>query len=318
MGELLQKMLNEVVVTPYDAAVTSRLDAVCDAMAEDVTVGNIDRYIKSFVYNKPDWEIKSEVEEKYAEMYPNEDALVLPPLFAIVLAQNIAMDAIINKMAGQDRAVASLILMNYMLYRKGSLTRLILPNHIAEMYFKLDDYISETDTIGESEKLECIGDILSTPDYLTEHYNEEEVRKEVREMAKLATLYKRRSIIDKYQKMCTKNLYVKVYEYLLEVIKQANWLFMKNDVKQLLAEIITEEELKKQATIEGIVNELVKADVKLPYDNLEESSLLLNYIRGNEPIPAELKSKRLMVMEFGVYLYYELLLEHIISEYYGS
>lgn len=317
MGDMLQRMLNEVVVTPYDAKITSQLATVCDAMAEEVSVYNIDRYIQSFVFNKPDWELKKEVEEKYAEMFPEEEKLILPPLFAIVLAQNMTFDAVTNKMVGQDRAVASLILMNYMLYRKGSLTRLILPNHIAEMFFKLDDFISEKDTIGKGDELKCIGNILSTPDYLIEHYNQDEVRKEVREMAKMATLYKRQAIIEKYRKQRTKSLYVKVYEYLSEVIEQTNWLFMKNDVKQLLTEIISEEEQKKQATIEGIVNELMKVGVKLPYETLEESSLLLKYIK-KDPIPVELKNKRLTVMEFGVYVYYEILLEHIIGEYYGS
>lgn len=257
------------------------------------------------------------MEEKYAEMFPEEEKLILPPLFAIVLAQNMTFDAVTNKMVGQDRAVASLILMNYMLYRKGSLTRLILPNHIAEMFFKLDDFISEKDTIGKGDELKSIGNILSTPDYLIEHYNQDEVRKEVREMAKMATLYKRQAIIEKYRKQRTKSLYVKVYEYLSEVIEQTNWLFMKNDVKQLLTEIISEEEQKKQATIEGIVNELMKVGVKLPYETLEESSLLLKYIKKG-PISVELKNKRLTVMEFGVYVYYEILLEHIIGEYYGS
>ena len=317
MGDMLQRMLNEVVVTPYDAKITSQLATVCDAMAEEVSVYNIDRYIQSFVFNKPDWELKKEVEEKYAEMFPEEEKLILPPLFAIVLAQKMTFDAVTNKMVGQDRAVASLILMNYMLYRKGSLTRLILPNHIAEMFFKLDDFISEKDTIGKGDELKSIGNILSTPDYLIEHYNQDEVRKEVREMAKMATLYKRQAIIEKYRKQRTKSLYVKVYEYLSEVIEQTNWLFMKNDVKQLLTEIISEEEQKKQATIEGIVNELMKVGVKLPYETLEESSLLLKYIKKG-PISVELKNKRLTVMEFGVYVYYEILLEHIIGEYYGS
>ena len=317
MGDMLQRMLNEVVVTPFDAKITSQLATVCDAMAEEVSVYNIDRYIQSFVFNKPDWELKKEVEEKYAEMFPEEEKLILPPLFAIVLAQNMTFEAVTNKMVDQDRAITSLILMNYMLYRKGSLTRLILPNHIAEMFFKLDEFISEKDTIGKGDELKSIGDILSTPDYLIEHYNQDEVRKEVREMAKMATLYKRQAIIDKYRKQRTKSLYVKVYEYLSEVIEQTNWLFMKNDVKQLLTEIISEEEQKKQATIEGIVNELMKVGVKLPYETLEESSLLLKYIK-NDPIPVELKNKRLTVMEFGVYVYYEILLEHIIGEYYGS
>ena len=143
MGDLLQRLLNEVVVTPYDPEITSRLAKICGAMADEVMVESIDRYIASFVYNKPDLEIKREVEEKYSEMYPEEESLALPPLFTIVLSQYITLEAITTKMEGMNQATASLILMNYMLYRKGTLTRLILPNHIAEMYGKLDAYIEE-------------------------------------------------------------------------------------------------------------------------------------------------------------------------------
>ena len=82
--------------------------------------------------------------------------------------------------------------------------------------------------------------------------------------------------------------------------------------------MVSEEEQKKQATIEGILGELIKADVTLPGEIPEASSLLLKYIIKEEPIPVEIKSKRLTVMEFGVYVYYELLLEHIIGKYYGS
>lgn len=318
MGNLLQRLLNEVVVTPYDPEITSRLESICESMAEEVTVENIDRYIASFVFNKPDWEIKKEVEDKYQEMCPEEAPLILPPLFAIVLSQNITIEAITRKLDGRNRATASLILMNYMFYRKGSLTRLILPNHITDMYYKLDRYIDEKDTINIAGEQNHLGDILSKPNYLNEHYNDEDVKREVREMAKMTTLYKRQIIIDKYKKEKKKNLFVRVYDYLVEIIDQTKWLFMKNDIKQLLVEVVSEDEQKKQYTIESIVNELIKAKVTMPYENLEESSLLLRYIKGHDGIPAELKSKRLTVMEFGVYVYYELLLEHVIDEYYGS
>lgn len=316
MGDLLQVLLNEVVVTPYDPVITSRLASVCETMADEVTVDNIDRYIASFVFNKPDWDFKREVEEKYAEMYPSEEALVLPPLFAIVLSQHITINAITTKLGGRDKATASLILMNYMLYRKGSLIRLILPNHIAGMYSKLDDYIAGQDTIDCSKEQKHIGNIMADSGYLTEHYDDEDVKREVREMAKMATLYKQQAIIGKYQTEHKKKVFVKVYEYLYEVIENTQWLFMKNDIKQLIIEVTSSDEQKKQATIEGIVQELTKAGVHLPYDKLEPSSLLLKYISKKEPIPAEIKNKRLTVMEFGVYVYYELLLEHIISEYY--
>lgn len=318
MGDLLQRLLNEVVVTPYDPVITSRLEAICESMAAEITVENIDRYIASFVFNKPDWEIKKEVEGKYKEMYPKEDPLILPPLFAIVLSQNITIEAITRKLEGRNRATASLILMNYMFYRKGSLTRLILPNHITDMYYKLDSYIDEKDTISIAGEQKHLGKILSKPNYLNEHYNDEDVKREVREMAKITMLYKRQIIIDKYKKEKENSLFVRVYDCLVEIIGQAKWLFMKNDIKQLLAEVVNEDEQKKQFTIESIVNELIKAKVTLPYDNLKESSLLLRYIKGQEGIPSELKNKRLTVMEFGVYVYYELLLEHIIGEYYGN
>ena len=318
MGDLLQRLLNEVVVTPYDPDITSRLTTVCDTMADDVTVDNIDRYIVSFVFNKPDWEVKKEVEEKYAEMYADEEALVLPPLFAIVLSQYITIVAISTKLEGMDQATASLILMNYMLYRKGTLTRLILPGHIAEMYYKLDHYIQSQDKIDASGDQQHLKELLAQPNYLAEHYDDEEVKCEVREIAKMAVLYKRQFIISEYKTKNRTNTFVKVYEYLSDVVEESKWLFMENDVKQILQEIVSEEEQKKQATIEGIVNELIKAKVSLPYERIEESSLLLRYVNRDEAIPDEIKSKRLTVMEFGVYVYYELLLEHIIDEYYGS
>lgn len=318
MGDLLQRLLNEVVVTPYDPEITNRLAKICDAMADEVMVENIDPYIASFVYNKPDGEIKQEVEEKYSEMYPEEDPLVLPPLFTIVLSQYITLEAINTKLEGMNQATASLILMNYMLYRKGTLTRLILPNHIAEMYGKLDAYIEEQDTINCGKEQNHLGDILSNPDYLIKHYNDADVQREVREMAKMSILFKQQAIAAKYQQENQKNIFVKVYEYLKDIIKESQWLFMRNDVKHILLEVVSEEEQKKQTTIEGVVGELIKAEVTLPYETPEASSLLLKYIIKEEPIPVEIKSKRLTVMEFGVYVYYELLLEHIIGEYYGN
>ena len=318
MEGLLQQLLNEVVVTPYNREITDRLTTVCDAMAVNVSVKNIDRHIASFVFNRPDWDFKEEVEAKYAEMNPEDPALVLPPLFAIVMSQYVTIVAITTKLQGRDQATASLILMNYMLYRKGSLTRLILPNHISELYYKLDAYIAKNDTIEISGEQKHMGAILSTPNYLTEHYNDEDVRKEVREMAKMSILYKRQSIIEKYKEEREKPLFVKIYEYLYEIVKQTKWVFLKNDVKQLLLQILSDDEQKKQATIEGIVGELIKAEVHLPFVELEGSSLLLKYVHRDEKIPAEIKSKRLMAAEFGVYIYYELLLENIIGEYYGD
>ncbi len=318
MGDLLQKLLNDVVVTPYDPNITSRLAVVCDEMAAEVKVDTIDRYIASFVFNKPDWDFKQEVEEKYAKTYPDEDSLVLPPLFAIVLAQTITIYAITNKLTGMDQAVASLILMNYLLYRKGSLTKLILPNHLSEMFYKMDSYIDGKDNLEITGDKEHLASILSNPDFLMENYNNEMIRREVRELAKMAILYKRQAITDKYKQRQGENAFVKVYEYLCEVIEEGKWPFLKNDIKRILLDVTTEAEQKKQATIEGIIGELTKAKVDLPYDSLEESSLILKFIAKDEEIPVELKSKRLTVMEFGVYVYYELLLEHIICEYYGS
>lgn len=314
----MQNLLNDVVVTPYDPIITSRLAAVCDEMAAEVKVKTIDRYIASFVFNRPNLEFKQEVEEKYAETYPKEEGLVLPPLFAIVLAQTITIDAIVNKLKGRDQAVASLILMNYMLYRKGSLTKLILPEHISEMYYKMDSYINGKDNLDIAGDKEYLGSILSDPNFLAENYNDEGVRREVRELAKMAVLYKRQAITDKFKQRQDENPFVKVYKYICEVIEEERWPFLKNDIKGILLDVTTEAEQKKQATIEGIIGELIKAEVVLPSENPEESSLLLKYIAKDEEIPVELKSKRLTVMEFGVYVYYEILLEYIIGDYYVS
>lgn len=319
MENMLQELLNEVVVTPYDPKIIDRLTEICNEIAEATSVDDIDGYIESFVYNKPNMDFKHSVEEKYAEKHPEEEAIDLPPIFAIVLAQYIAIASITQYMDERDQSTASLILMNYLLFRKGSLTRLILPNHIKDMLSKIDVYIANQDKIvvdGECGKMK---ELLSDPDYLDTHYQDADIKAEVRKMAKTTYLYQQQLIIGKYKRISDKKPYEKTYNFLFELLKHTPWKFTKNDVVTLLRQVMTEEEQKKTATIESIVKELVEADVELPYETLEKSSLLLNYVQsGEKEVPLELKNRRLTVMEFGIYIYYELLLEYIIYEYYGS
>ncbi len=319
MGNLLKELLSEVVVTPYDPKIIERLTEICNDIAEATAVDDIEGYIESFVYNKPDMNFKHCVEDYYAEKYPEEEVIDLPPIFAIVLAQFIAIVCITQYMEGRDQATASLILMNHLLFRKGSLTRLILPNHIKDMLSKIDVYIANQDNIVVDRECGKMKELLSDPDYLDTHYQDADIKAEVRKMAKASYLYQQQLIVGKYKGVSDKKPYEKTYNFLFELLKHTPWKFTNNDVVALLRQVMTEEEQKKTATIESIVKELVEADAELPYDTLEKSSLLLNYVQsGEKEVPQELKNRRLTVMEFGIYIYYELLLEYIIIEYYGS
>lgn len=319
MENLLQELLNEVVVTPYDPKIIERLTEICNNIAEETTVDDIDGYVKAFVYNKPDMDFKQLVEENYAEKYPEEDTIDLPPIFSIVLAQYIAFASITQYMDGRNQATASLILMNHLLFRKGSLSRLILPNHIKEMLSKIDVFILNQDKIVVNGEFKIMKELLSEPNYLDEHYQEADVKAEVRKMAKTTYLYQQQLIVGKYKGRTEKKPYEKTYNFVLELLKNTPWKFSNNDVVALLRQVLTEEGQKKTATIDSIVKELVEAGVELPYDTLEQSSLLLNYVQsGGNNVSNELKNRRLTVMEFGIYIYYELLLEYIIYEYYGS
>ena len=313
---MLQKMLNEVVITPFDTTITKRLASICDAMADEVAVKDIDRYVVPFVTNVPEMAFKNEVEEKYASDYPDEERLVLPPLFAIVLAQYIVIKVISEKLDERDQATASLILMNYMLYRKGSLIRLMLPEYIRQMYFKMDAYIDKQDTVAESGTFKHLAGLLADANYLDEHHDEDDVKTEVRRMAKQTQIYRQRGVVGLYMFRGNIQPYVRVYQFVKELLAQTDWKFLKTDVVALLKDVLTEEEQKKSATVDNIVSELRRAGVKVPYEQIEGSSLLLRYING-ESVPTEIAARRLTVIEFGVYAYYEILLEHIISEYYG-
>lgn len=317
MTKLLQKMLNEVVVTPYDAEITERLAEICNTIAMGVKVKDIDNYIASFVLNSPNMIFKKKLEDEYANKYPNEDPIVLPPLFSIVLALYITYIAITEYLSGRDQATASLILMNYMLYRKGALARLILPDYIRQMYYKMNDYIDLQDDIEVSKTFKHLGKILSDKEYIAKHYDEEGIKMEIRSMAKITHLYHQQMIVEKYKKEITHQQYVKTYQFLKEILEMAEWKFMNCDVVTLLKTVFAEEEQKKTATIESIISELRQGKVKVPYEQIGSSSLLLCYIAGKD-VPIEIKARRLTVMEFGVYVYYEMLLEYIIGEYYGK
>lgn len=316
MEQKLQGMLNEVVVTPYEADITERLAEICDIFAKNLTVKTIDRYIVQFIYNKPDKEFKKEVEAKYSELCPSENPIILPPLFAIVLSQYIVMTAFERYLKGLDLAACSLILMNYMIIRKGSLVRLILPIGIEKMFFKMESYVDTVDNIKLIEDYRHAKGILEEEDYILKHIDDAGLKEEVRSLVKEAYIYKRSKTIQQVRKSSSKRPYSKVYKGLAELINHTNWLFLKNDVVATVKDIISEEVLKKTSTIDNIISELRKdEDVILPYEKPKASSVLLGYINDGK-VPQDLKNRRLTVLEFGVYIYYELLLEHIIHEYY--
>ena len=318
MADLLQRMLNEVVATPYDPEITSRLAAICDTYALELNAMDVDDYIRSFVKNQPDMEFKRDVENKYAAQYPDEDAIVLPPIFTIVLSQYIVYRAITEHMGKLDQSTASLILMNYMLYRKGSLTRLILPDYIKEMYGKIDEYIIKKNNIAEGDEYNHLGGLLENETYLTTHSQDADLASEIRRMALTTYRFHQQELVEEHKRHDEKLVYVKVYNFMYELMDKMPWKYTKNDVVMLMRNVVSEENLKKTATIESIVTEMKNAGIELPYDKREESSLLLRYVSGEDKVSDEIKNRRLTVMEFGIYIYYELLLEYIIGEYYGS
>lgn len=316
MEQKLQSILNEVVVTPYDEVITDRLTEICDIFAKELKVETIDRYMVQFIYNKPDKEFKKEVEAKYSDLYPTEDPIILPPLFSIVLSQYIVMAAFERYLKDLDLATCSLILMNYMLIRKGSLVRLILPKGIENMFFKLESYVDKVDKIKLIDDYRHAKEIFEEEDYILKHINDDGLKEEVRSLAKEAIFYRRSKTIQKVRSLSSKHPYSKIYRGLAELIDNTSWLFLKNDVVATVKDIIGEGVLKKSSTIDNIINELRTDDnVILPYERPKPSSIILGFINDGK-VPQDLKNRRLTVLEFGIYVYYELLLEHITYEYY--
>ena len=315
MNVELKELLNDAVVTPYDEYVAQQLAEVCDEIASELGINDINRHIKCFVYGKPNNELKEEIEQKYIEKYPKEDGFAMPPLFTIILAQYIVIEAFEKHLKGRDKAVCSLKLMNMMLLRKGSLSQLLLPEYISEMYNKLDDYIAQADKIPVNTEFKHLWEIMSDPTYLTNHIAEVELQNEIRMMAKVTYLHRQDMLVKNFSVQKYVSPFERMYYVLYEVIEHAEWLFPKYDVVKMIRNIAQEDE-KKQQPIESIVKDLRNVGEKLPLDELDDSSILLKSIAG-EDLAEELRQRRLNVVEFGVYIYYELMLEQILKRYYG-
>ena len=311
-------MMNEVVVTPYSTDITSRLASICDEFAKNLSIYDLDSLLKSFVCNHLDMDFKGEIEKKYDEMYPNEASIVLPPIFIIVFSQYIVYKAITDYFNNQDKATASLMLMNYMLCRKGSLRKLILPKFIKGMYYEIDKYIDLLNDFEEDGDYKHLKGLLKDKNYLNKHIQDSDFSDEIRRMAITTYRFHQQKLINEHRSLDEQHSYVKVYNFIYILLTQTHWKYTKNDIVSLLSNVLSKEVQKKTATIDSIVTELKKAQVQLPFSVFEDSSLLLRFVSGEEMVPEDLKTKRLTLMEFGVYVYYELLLEFIIDEYYGD
>ena len=202
----------------------------------------------------------------------------------------------------------SLIVRNYAVLRKGDWNRLLCQNWIMEMYSYYETYAADMvkSSINYSQLLDAVVPSENWNDTGLD-ITQQAVYDQIRSLC-MAGYYGRISGYIKtwaFKKLTSP--FAQVYVLVCKMVKEWNWKYLSLSPVKKLVEVLGEN-CKRKKMLSNIVTEVLdevqKEQLCAPD---EESSVLLTRVYNNRPIAID--SRMFTALEFGVYIYYEMLLE---------
>lgn len=308
----LYVMLGECLIIPYSEDVAERLEELCDEYAEEQDLDDdkvADMAISLFAKTRNE-ELKQFLETKYSEKF--EESISLPSCTINALMAFLICRAIDGKYENADSDFCSMSLMNCVILLNGRYASMPYAEYFVERFGKLQNYIKQ-----ESDKLRIESDdfakmLFKSSDPFTEEISEDKIAA-CKKMAWESWKYNVMRILENTysKKVCS---YADVFHVLNEVISKMPYEYLSLDLGYVLDNLLRKDS-NEEKTIADIVKELEENGCTVIESKCKSSILLrlLNHDVDFAKLPFATTS--LSKHDFGVYLYFELLMEKIAGNY---
>lgn len=200
--------------------------------------------------------------------------------------------------------------MNAMILAKGRWNELSNEEVIREIYkFHITKYLIKHDTTGEELTTSIISNIAKFRTYYSEFGFEENDLKDLQIIAKDAAYYRCEKLLKKQELLNIIDPFTRMYHFIAKLIDSYQYLYYNYDIEVYITQSVNGENRIKM--LSNILKE-IKPSAR---DFNTNTSVLLRLIDKKEVKKSDfLLQRKLNVMEFGLYLYYELLVERMIEK----
>lgn len=313
METVLERMLNSVLVIPFQRDLTSRLESICKSYADTIDRIKFENCVSAFLRGMTNITLHSYIIKQYREQF--NEIVQLPPVVYKILSGYVAYVLIVDvdeEYDDTDRMIYSLIIRNMMVFRKNSYNQLIAPTFITSLYPFSDSY-----RIGENHIEKC-SDKQIVPDIFTyESFEEMDVTLdedrfgEIKQLAQQAAMLEYQELISDIKSKDIKEPFTLAYYAAKSLAVTPEWKYVDSNPVKTLMNILPAN--RKNMKLKNIKVKLNESEWHSSYSANSKSSLLLNYVVDTNTTN-EIGELQFSDLEFAIYIYYEFFLEELITE----
>lgn len=303
----LRGLINSNLFVPIPDELEGQLHDVVASHVSEVTAEMVTKYAKAVFENQVDWTFKNVIQTKYKEQFG--ESLTMPNIVFLILEgytlrQTIESDAIDSS----SKAKFSLIVKNCAVIRKGHWDGIVCSKWLIDIYSYYGVY-SKKKVINNVAYYNLLKVVTSKTQWAETglEITEKAVYGQIRSLCASGVRGELNWYIRSLEFKNINSPFVKAYLLANKMVKEWNWKYISDSPIDKLR-VALGEETKKRKQLGKIVDEVTAgiANEQLVKSSEGSSILLSRIAEGKNTM---LDERLFSALEFGVYLYYELLLE---------
>lgn len=301
----LSCVINRYLFIPIGDDLVENLHVVAVSMAAELTVENVAPYVEAVFHNKPYFKFVNQFRSKYEETFDNK--LSLPAIVYIVLLVYVLRMALQVKELSEDTKIKiSLVVRNYSVLKKGNWGGLHCQEWLKDLYAYYESHSCKTvGPVGYTDLLNAVVPKIQWSE-TGMAIDKKEVYDQLRSLCAAGIRGKANSYVESTAFKNLSSPFAKVYMLAYHMAYEWNWKYISKSPVNKMAEVLGEDRKRKKKLskiVDEVIEEITADNVLIPDAS---SSVLLKRIFDRTPCAAD--GYMFSALEFGVYLYYEMLL----------
>ena len=307
------KMSQEVLVIPFEEDIASILDDFCRSQMSGVDYDRMAELIFCFLLRKNDEDIEGALLQ-YMEDHDLQGKLSARVIMP-VLIEYIVLLLIDEAETEGQKATFSLMLKNALLGVVKGVGHVIRPEVILPIFGKYTMYLDEEKTFVENEAERLLPRFLDAPSETTQFvFKEAGDAEKIKSLMYDAASYRYQNLVDNLTLTEGSDIRI-VFDLVDNLVNESPWMFVDKKPAQTIKKLFAKSGIDNIAVeIKDIVAELtpIYAESETVFNS---TSIILSLIKGKEDICNVMSDgNKIELMDFSVYLYYELQAERMMEE----
>ena len=303
----LKTIINKYLFVPITDELAEQLHAVADTIAAETGFESASTYVRSSYLNQASPLFKGRVQTLYIEQYG--ESLQLPALvYAILETYTVMLVMLSEKTSEETKNRISLTARNYSVLRKGNFGRLLCPEWVMQM----NDYyaIHGSKQYAESSNYTSLLNAVISKAHWSEtglDILDQNVYDKLRGLCVAVVRGRVSGFVSSATYQNVQSPFAQVYLLVKKMVYEWQWTYISASPVKRVLEVMGEKAGKRKRLcniVNEVVNETGEDNLVLPKN---PSSILLERIKDGRQLFID--SRTFNVLEFGVYLYYEMLSE---------